>query len=315
MAFEINLEVYTFQVRNKRDKDFFYTLDNFLEKEDIIPFFKDFLGYYSKMTVSERQQKSIQFTDKIRITSDQRIISGVLESGDYGVESKITDKEGNAKYIKKADELDIKPFYYLIWVPNGSNIGIFITQRLGIFGIHGIFTSHFAGFFKEKYPDLMVDFNAYVSKEIARKFIEGGGIREIILRRFTLPSDIADKFDLNFDTTKIKSIELRILAENKTYFGINDRAKRFLDDENARLFTFKELEEIGFDGNHRELIKVKLGKNTRTIDLSQTAQLRPYFDIDSDVERQENGHPVFESIDRIARDLVVDLQEEISNRK
>ena len=314
MAFEINLEVYTFQIRNKREKDFFYTLDNFLESEDIIPFFKDFINHHSNITISERQQKSLQFTDQIKISSKERIISGVLESGDYGVESKISDKEGNPKYVKSADELDIKPFYYLIWVPSGSNIGIFITQRLGIFGIHGIFTSHFSGFFKDRYSDLMIDFNAYVSKEIARKFIEDGGIKEIILRRYTLPSDIADKFDLNFDT-KIRSIELRIVAENKTFLGINDRAKRFIDNPNARLFSFKELNEIGFDGNHRELIKVKLGKNTRTIDLSQTAQLRPYFDIDNEVDRQENGHPVFESIDRIARELIADLREEIASRR
>jgi hypothetical protein len=315
MAFEINLEVYTFQVRNKGDKDFFYTLDNFLENEDIIPFFKEFTNFYSKMKISEIQQKSIQFTNEVRITSNQRIISGILESGDYGVESKITDKEGTPKYIKKADELDVKPFYYLIWVPSGSNIGIIITQRLGVFGIHGIFTSHLAGFFKERYPDLMLDFNAYVSKEIARKFIEEGGIREIILKRFSLPPDISDKFDLNFETSKIKSIELRIIAENKTFFGINDRAKKFLDDENARLFTFKELEEIGFDGNHRELVKIKLGKNTRTIDLSQTSQLRPYFDVDSEIDKEPNGHPIFDSIDKIARDLVVDLQEEIGKRR
>lgn len=161
----------------------------------------------------------------------------------------------------------------------------------------------------------MVEYNAYVSKVLARKFIEEGGIREIILRRYSLPPDISDKFDLNFDTDRIKSIELRILAENKTFFGINDRAKRFLDDPNARLFTISELENIGFNGSHKELIKVKLGKNTRTIDLSQSAQLKPYFDIDNEVERQENGHPVFESIDKIAREIIVDINEEINARR
>lgn len=314
MAYEINLEVYTFQIRNKGDKSFFYSLDNFLENEDVIPFFADFIKYYSNISISEIQQKSLQFTSNIRMTSGDRIISGILESGDYGVESKIKDKEGKQKYLKAPDELDIKPFYFLIWVPNSTNVGIFITQRLGVFGIHGMFTTHFSGFFKEKYPDLMVDFSAYVSKEIARKFIEKGGIKEVILKRFKLPSDISDKFDLNFENSKIKSIELKIIAENNNYFGINNRAKKFLNDENARLFTLPELESLGFDGNHRELIKVKLGKNTRTIDLSQTAQLRPYFDIDSDVERLPNGHPKFESIDKIARDLISDLQEEFFSR-
>lgn len=316
MAFDINLEVYTFQIRNKRERGSFLPLNNFISGEDSLTFFTDFLQHHSNsLTISERQQKSLQFTSPQKITSQERIISGILESGDYGVESEIKDMEGNSRYTKKVNELDVKPFYYLVWFPNDSNIGVFITQRLGVFGIYGVFTSHFSGFFKERYPDLIVDYNAYVSKDIARKFIEEGGIREIILRRYSLPPDISDKFDLNFDPNRIKSIELRILAENKTFLGINDRAKRFLNDPNARLFTMSELEDIGFDGSHKELIKVKLGKNIRTIDLSQSAQLKPYFDIDNEVERQSNGHPVFDSIDKIAREIIVDINEEINARR
>lgn len=315
MAFETSLEVYTLQVREKQKKDIFLSLDNFIKNEDLISFFREFINEYSKITVSEKQQKSLQFTDQIKITTEQRILSGILKSGDYGVESEITDKEGNSKYTKNIDDLDIKPFYYLLWLPKGSNLGILITQRLGVFGVHGLLTNHIKGFFQTRFPDIMLEFNPFVSKEYAKKFIDEGGIREIILKRMSLPSDIAEKFDTNFNIKNIRQLELHIIAENKTFFGINDRLHRFIDDPNARLFTLQELNDIGFDGEHRELIRVKLGKNTRTIDISHVAQLKPYFDIDLEVEKGSNGHPVFESIDSISRNLILDLNDEINVRK
>ena len=314
-VYNINLEIHTFQIREKRQKETFLSLDNFFEREDILKFFEEFANQHSNLSISEKQQKSLQFTNIKRYTSQSRIISGIVDSGDYGVESRIADQKGILKYTKGSDELDIKPFYYLIWVPSNANIGIIMTQRLGPFGIHGIFTQRFQAFFKNKFPELMVDLAPYLSKGLAKKFIETGGIRQIILRRYSLPSDISDQFGLNFEHTKIKSVELRIVAENNTFFPINDRAKKFLSDENARLFTMEELNSIGFDGNHHELITVKMGRNTRTIDLSATGQIKPFFDIDSDVVKGSDGHPTFDSIDETSRGLLTDIIDEISSRK
>ena len=68
------------------------------------------------------------------------------------------------------------------------------------------------------------------------------------------------------------------------------------------------------DGEHEEKIKVKLGGNTRTIDLSDTLAIKPYFDIEEEVEKDaRTGHPIFASIDEIAKQYVKDISKEIFN--
>jgi hypothetical protein len=225
MAFEISLEVYTFRIRNKAEKDIFLPFSNFIQGENFLTFCQDFLSKYRSISVSKKQKKSLQITDQVSISSGKGILSGILKSGEFGVESTIADQEGNEKYIKSDDDLDIKPFYFLIWVPNDSDVGILITQRLGFYGVYGLFTSRLIGSLQEKYPDLTIDFSSYVSKDYARKFIEEGLVKEIILKRYQLPSDVATQFNNKFDVNHVKQIEFRIIADNRTYFGLNDKLK------------------------------------------------------------------------------------------
>jgi hypothetical protein len=79
------------------------------------------------------------------------------------------------------------------------------------------------------------------------------------------------------------------------------------------MFDLRELDTLGFDGTHKSTIKVKLGRNTRTVDLSETGKIRPYYDIDDEVEKDSTGHPVFSSISAIAISMIDDILDEISN--
>ena len=57
---------------------------------------------------------------------------------------------------------------------------------------------------------------------------------------------------------------------------------------------------------------VSLGRNKRTVDLSDTANIRPYYDINNEVNKDSSGHPVFDSIDTIAKSLMSDIQTELT---
>lgn len=313
MANEIRLEIYTFSIRQKREKEAL-NLDSFSGGTDCLIFFKDYIASFEKkLFINDKQKKSIQFDGSfLKINTSKRIISGVIESGDYGIESKIVDKNTQKqKFTKLVDDLDIKPFYFLLYFPKNSKYGFIILQRLGVFGINSIFSNHLSTFFKTKYDDLIIDFAPFVSKKLAKAFIEKGSIKELSLRRYNLPEDVADKLGILEYHEDILSIELKITAKPKRSISINNKVKKFINNPNGAFFDVQELKRIGFDGENNSKIKVMLGKNTRTIDLSDTGQIRPYYDIHDEVEKQKNGHPKFSSIDEIAKSYLEDLLNEI----
>jgi hypothetical protein len=195
-------------------------------------------------------------------------------------------------------------------MPKGSNCGFLITQRLGLYGIHGVLTEHFKKFFQDRFSEFIVDFKQYLSKDFAKKLIEKGGIKKIILKRHTLPADIADRLGISLDNTDIE-VEFRITAKSHGVLPMKDKAKRFINHDDSKLFDVQELTNLGFDGKHDSYASIKLGRSERIIDLSEVGQIKPLFDVDEQIERQPSGHPVFKSIDKVARRLVADIKEEV----
>lgn len=311
MANEVKLEVYTFRIRKKRDKENYINLDEF-DGGDMLEFFQKYLNSFNvDIVINEQRKKSLKFlSDFTRFNSKDRTISGILESGDYGVDSTILDQHtGAVKFKKNKDDLDVKPFYFFLSLPSRHNKGMVVLQRLGIYGINGIFTQHFAEFFQEKYDDYIVEFNPLISRQLAKEFIDNGLVKEITLRRYDLPDQLEDKLGLT-NHKDVARIEIKIIAKSRKNLPFEDRIKRFFENPNAALFDIPALNALGFDGNHTSSVRIKSGSNTRTIDLSDTGQIRPYYDISKEVLLMENNHPEFESIDSVARQLINELMEE-----
>ena len=183
MANEVKLEIYTLRIRESRSKEYL-PLDNFFGEIDFLSFFQNYISSFDhQLEINENQKRSLKLdSDRLSILSEQRMISGIIESGDYGYESKIVNTlSGEEKYKRKVDDTEIKPFYFLIYLPKNDNKGFVILQRLGIYGIHSVFRNHLTDFFKSKYNDLQLDFNPFVSSNLAKSFIEKGNIKEFKL--------------------------------------------------------------------------------------------------------------------------------------
>lgn len=315
MANEIKLEVYTIRVRKTGDKETFLPINKFANDEDFFSFFKDYITSFDhQLEINDTQKRSLVLdSSKVKYLSKNRMISGIIESGDYGYESSLYDiHSGQKLYQRRTDDTEIKPFYFLLYLPNNDNKGFVILQRFGIFGIHSIFKNHITDFFKQKYSELILEFNPFVSSQLAKAFLDNGNIKEFRLTRYNLPTDVVERLGMIGHDEDIMSVELIIRAKRHKFLPINNRVERFLNNPNTSVFDIKEFEALGFDGKHKSKMIVSLGKNKRTIDLSDTANIRPYYDIDSEVRKDESGHPVFESIDEIAKGLMSDLQIELN---
>nr|WP_321412844.1 hypothetical protein [uncultured Allomuricauda sp.] len=308
MANETKLEVYTIKVRERGKKKNVYPPENFLGRNDFLTFFQEYIkSFDQQLELNEDQKKSLKLaSDTLSFSASERTISGVIESGDYGYTGTgINIKTGDKSYDRTVDDTEIKPFYFLLYIPRKRKVGFVILQRIGVYGIHSVFKKHLNNFFESRFANLKLDFDQFVSKELARAFVEKGNIKEITFVKNNLPADIAEKVGLKGYQREIKSLELKIKAKSR--LAINDKAAKFMNDPNTSFFEVETLESLGFDGDHKIKVKSKFNGNTRTVDLSETGQIRPYYDIDGDIKKNKDGHPVFESIDKIAKELIKEL--------
>lgn len=311
MANEVKLECYTLKIREKRSIKYF-NLDT-TEGGDFLELFTNYIRDFDKeLLTSSRKKKSLQFNiDSLNYGSTQRIISGIIESGDYGIGGLIKNiNTGRVRLQKETTDSDIKPFYFLLSIPKDRQTGMLILQRFGIHGIKTVFVNHLKDYISQKNPNSFLEISPLVSKQLAKVFIEHGGIKEVSLRKYSLPTDIINSLGLGGYEEEMLNLEIRLIAKKNKLLPFNDRVKKFINDPGARLFDVKEFNELGFNKEHKTSVKVTHNGNTRVIDISDTGQIRPYYDIDKEVSKNSNNHPEFDSIDSIARGLIEDLNQE-----
>lgn len=308
MANETKLEIYTLKVREKGKKNSVLPLENFMGKNDFLNFFQGYIkSFDQQLELNEDQKKSLKLdSGSLSFNGPERTISGVIESGDYGYSGTgVNINTGEKSYERTVDDTEIKPFYFLIFIPKNKGVGFICLQRIGVYGIHSVFKKHLNNFFESRFANLKLDLDQFVSRELAKTFVKKGNIKEVTFVRNNLPADIAEKIGLKGYQQEIKTLEVKIRAKSR--LAINDKAVKFMDDPNSSFFEVKVLEDLGFDGEHKVKIRSKYNGNTRTIDLSETGQIRPYYDIDGDIKKNTDGHPLFLSIDKVAKDLLKEL--------
>lgn len=316
MAHEVTLEVYTLTVRKKFEKNSESLMPlNDLAGTDFLQFAHNFCDEFSvELDINEDQKRSFKILrDSLKLDTSSRILRGQIACGVFGLGSNIVNKKGDLRYQKSVDDIDQKPFYFLMHVPKKSNVGTLMLQRFGGDGFFSNFKYNLQKYFRGKVPDLMLDIETMVTKKLYRTLLEFGEANSIVLRRYNLPKDKTDNIGgLDFSES-ISHIELKIVAKRVFSQNILKAIREAFDDNRLRILSSKTLDTIGLDENAKQFVFVKTGKgNPRKIDLSDHMKLRPYYDIDDKVKKDGNGHPTFESIDQEAMKLLTEIQDELN---
>jgi hypothetical protein len=215
-----------------------------------------------------------------------RTICGIIETGEYGSESKLRDADTQQiVHKRKIKEADMLPFYFLFDLPGGSEDGILVLQRTGMFGIRKVLATVIESWFNPKFPDFGLRFQVETIRFVG----------------YDVPSDIADALkshNKQFDGR----VELVISARRGSFLPVKDRIRRFFNKE-VELNKFIALKETKFKYQDVKL-KTKVGRSTRTVSLGALKLLRSYYDITDDVKMDgATGHPAFDSIDGLAKGL------------
>jgi hypothetical protein len=298
---KISLSVHTIRVKHKEGvKKYKDTiLSEFNDRDDFQDVLQSFLQGLSRRIKNDVHQTYLKAEN---IGLIDRGIEGILESGYYGISSSIRDVETDEiRYKKNAHDADIIPFYFLIHIPKNKNEGIVILQRAGKYGIITDFGRALNNYVLEKYPGYSVEFNTIMEEKLIRKILCNGTIKKIRCIKYNAHTDAIDGLD---DGHKESPFNIEIVVSGKNV-PLTDKIKNFFDSPNNSNNNIKTLVELhDFKDFDYDTVKVdvEVNDNIKTFDLSALYKAHTYYDISSKVTLGSNGHPLFESVQTIARE-------------
>lgn len=298
-----SLSSYTIRVKDEAKKSY-EQIDNLNGGTDLLNILNDYLSNRKVNLAHDRKHKKLLGVEKL--ISMDRLLNGIIETGDYGYESNLKNIDrGSISYKRKIDEAEMLPFYYLIHLPKNNDEGIVILQRFKQFGIRKHLLDDFTEYFTSKYPNLNIEINPLVPETLIQQSFYNGRIIKIRFIKFEIPKEIEDAYD-NPNHKEIEGqTELSVSVKRNDNLPILNPILEYLKGNRA-LNKIVELQDFNYEDIKVELM---VNKTHRTISLTNLNKVRAYYDITDKVKEDKGGHPSFESIDKIARELLKDLNE------
>ncbi len=233
--------------------------------------------------------------------SNDRTLSGIIETGEYGYESNLYNIENySISYVRQTNEAEMMPFYFIIAFPPGENEGLIVLQRFGQNGIKTFFHQQFSMFVSTYIPNISVEINQLIPETLLSRYLRDGEISTIKFIKLGIPRTIEDRYDHPHEEFQGKT-EVKISVKRPGFLPVKDLIREFLNGQIA-INHFLELREINFEYDNVKVELVIDGKH-RVIDLSNLGKINAYFDVTQEVVIGNNGHPIFNSIDTVAKTL------------
>ena len=300
-----SLTPYTLRIRDTVSGTYL-PLGNLSEHQDLLQLFTEYLhdrmANYSFSPTSQKLLRVVQYS------SQARVVSGVVETGEYGFEADLYNiQTSSVSYQRTVDDAEMMPFYFMANLPRQQDEGILILQRTSQYGIRTVFLQDLAKHIKEIDATKHIEINPLVPADLLSQYLKDGRLTKVRLIRFMLPSDMAVAYDSGGHREEFGYVEYSINARrNQTLPFVG----RMLDviAHNREINQMTELQGYDYDTVKVEL---ELGGSRRTLDLSNINKLRAHYDISDDVDVGANGHPIFASIDKAAHDLMDTLMSTI----
>ena len=192
------------------------------------------------------------------------------------------------------------PFYFLANLPAKRDEGVLILQRRSQYGIRDVLFRDFARHLKFVDSKVQAEINPLVPQQLIDQYLQGGRLTKVRFIRFAIPSDVTDAFDAGGHVEEDGRVELVISARRNRSIPLLGPIRDVVTHK-RRVNEMIELRDFDYDNVKVEL---EIGGSRRTLDLSNITKLRANYDITRELKVGTNGHPVFASIDAIAKDLM-----------
>jgi len=300
-----SLATYTIRIKDKV-RDIYVPINNIQNGTDFLNVMDNYLSNrHMNMAHQQAQRKLLKIRN---FTRQNRVFSGIVETGEYGYEAELLDvNSSRTTHRSSVSEAEMLPFYFLIFLTQNTDEGILILQRFKQYGIRTIFGRDINEYISSQFHSLELQINPLVPSRLINEYLNNGRILKLRFIRFSFPPDIADAYDTQYHVEEEGYTEYVISAKRRGSIPILGRILEVLNGQ-RQLNELIEIQSFEYD---KVKVEVDLNGNKRTIDLSDMSKLRAYIDVSQSVRLGNDGHPLFESIDEIAQGLLQDLWTQI----
>lgn len=299
-----SLAAYTIRIKKRNTKEYL-PIDSFSNSETLQTLIQKCLSNWKSYAHNEERKQLVSLTKSQTV---DELYSGILEIGEWGYDAKLYDvKARKVTYTRKTTEAEMLPFYFLFGFPKGSTKAFLLLERFGAFGIRKVLSDFLQVEFQKKFPNFTLEVIPIVMEEVASQYLSSGRIVRLSFISYSIPSDLAS-YVAEGSGEEYGHTELVIQAKKRGELPFTNSLRTKL----AKGENLKKIFEMPSFEYDAVKLKIEMDGNTRTIALEDLANIRSYFSIDDEVDKAENGHPVFESIEALAIGIYQDLKRRTS---
>lgn len=311
---KINLACYLIRFRKKSARRGDYLPLNSVLSNGFLNFMKEFIDYVSIEThesIDKERIFDLEHVDPSNLSSG--IISGFFSKGLRGKGTKIKKKKGRKAII--VDEIDPSKFtsdfyFFLFGIPltiPETKAGVFMAQSYKNYGYKEIFEEAFKKFVSIKLGESITgEISILTNPVLFKRTLKESGFKKLRYRKHSLPKYLDNVIDNKINNDKDRKyydIELVISAKRQIAgVDINKKLERVVD-ENTSFLELAPIDGFDFDEVYADVV---VGKYRRTVNISNPNRFGAVYDISKNVTFEEDGQPKFDSIKKIATDILVD---------
>ena len=249
-------------------------------------------------------------------------LTGLIESGEYGTEENIVNVEtGETKEKKEKDAL-LRPFYFMLYVPQGAKRAVLILERISNLGIMTVFEKKLIEAVSAKIganvKDYVVSLEPMALESVLKKHMKAiGGAKKVIFNYVKLSDITPSKLsDGNLNDSEVNSMQLTLNAPRNGSINIlswfNEMKVRFEHLKNKKRTNICSLSDVEYQNVKFE---VEIGGASRTISMQDVGKLGTYLDITNEVTLDKNHYPTFASVDQQANIIISDIRQQWENNQ
>jgi hypothetical protein len=235
------------------------------------------------------------------------IIDGMMIGGLTGIEQdvyKISSSEEKQDTITE-DEVTALPYYFKIWMPYDSSLGVIMIQSYTETGVVSLVLDKIKHFFKSY--NFSVLSNSFVNKEYKDHFKKYSIVDQLVLAKTHLSSEARGALNQLFASYEGLKVEIKLSGFNVSIdeFWQQINAQKPLDIDLSE-FEMSERENYDVIATYKD----NSGKQSQAR-LSRSLDIMPTIILDSTLKETGKEYPNYEKIRTHTNEILTKVKQEI----
>jgi hypothetical protein len=331
MAQNMKLDIFTWNIRRRysRDTEERFIFRNvyeslFAENEEFNrdiaydKFVERYIqSFNDRFYVNDRQTNGfVLFNEDVRLNRGRNVISGFLRGGMTGVEQTIRDRRRtNAAPLSVVSPREIAtiPFYFLIWTPMRSNLGVMILQSNSDSSVRSLFQQNFKQFWSQY--GVTLDYQKYVPSNYIEEIKDSGTVSSMVFKRQGLRQDSRVNLNPLYRDIENLKIELKI-SGFRGALTLQNIVDYISGNQDQTGFIGAALDELEMERGYQTEVEFKFrDKQVKGKLSTDFTDMLPSIDLNSELGLANNAdNPPFNDINDYCLELLTTLQQEIEFR-